>query len=62
MKEKIKELISCKEWNQAKLAEALNVSIFTVKSWTRTDPETRSKPNKWVMPELIKLMEKAGIV
>lgn len=59
MKEKIKELLQTPEWSQEKLSLRLNVSINTVKSWTRkTNPNI---PNKWITPELEKLFDKAGI-
>jgi len=59
MKERIKELISLPEWNQEKLSFKLNVSIHTVKSWTR---KTGNKnPNKWVAVELEKILDRVGL-
>lgn len=61
MIEKIKLLLECPEWNQEKLALKLNVKLDTVKSWTRSNQKTRRNPNKWVMPKLQQLLDKAGI-
>lgn len=59
MRDKIKALLKVPEWNQARLAEELNVSINTVKSWTR---KTGAKtPNKWIQPTLGKIFKEAGI-
>lgn len=53
-KEKIKAL----PYSQQELAVKLDVSINTVKSWTRKTPRN---PNRWVMKELAKLFKKAGL-
>lgn len=59
MRDKIKALLKIHGWNQQRLSEELNVSIDTVKSWTR---KTGAKnPNKWIQPTLLKFFEEDGI-
>ena len=59
MRDRIKALLNLPEWNQQRLCKELNVSINTVKSWTR---KTGAKtPNKWIMPTLEKILKKEGI-
>lgn len=59
IKEKLDELKQSRKWNNDDLALKLDVSLNTVKSWNRkTNPNT---PNKWIMKEIDKLFDKAGI-
>lgn len=59
MRDKIKALLKVSGWNQQRLSKELNVSIDTVKSWTR---KTGAKnPNKWIQPKMLELFEENGI-
>ena len=59
MRDKIKALLKVPGWNQQRLSEELNVSINTVKSWTR---KTGAKnPNKWIQPRLLEIFEENRI-
>lgn len=53
-----KEKIRALPYSQLDLAIKLDVSINTVKSWTRTKHKTPSKP---IMEKLEKLFKKVGL-
>jgi transcriptional regulator with XRE-family HTH domain len=61
MNEKIKILLSRKDWTQKRLADELSVSKRTVASWVSDNERDRRTPNKWVSKDIEHILTREGI-